>query len=94
MVAENEWGTSHGKDETFTTAPGPNSGPPPSANCVELLQLSHKNSKAAKRLRKRAAKAASAKQKRKLNRRASRLAKKAKSFRERADACSGGGAGK
>jgi hypothetical protein len=94
VVAQNEWGTSHGKDETFTTAPGPKTGPPPSGNCDRLLQLSLKNSKAAKQLRKRATRAASAKQRRKLNRRASKKAKKAKSFRRRASACSGGGAGK
>jgi hypothetical protein len=94
VVAENEWGTSYGKDETFTTAPGPEAGGPPSASCARLLQLSRKNGNAAKQLRKKAAKAKSAKRKRKLNRRASGKAKKARSLRERANACSGGGAGK
>lgn len=94
VVAKNEWGTSHGKDETFTTGPGPGTGPPPSGNCTKLMQLSRKNSRAAKKLRKKAAKARRTKGKRKLNRRASARAKKAKSFRKRANACSGGEAGK
>jgi hypothetical protein len=92
VATQNEWGTSYGRDETFTTSGS--SAPPPPPDCSKLTQLANKNAKAAKRLRKKAKSAGSAKLKRKLNGRASNKAKKARSFRARAKACSVGGGGK
>jgi hypothetical protein len=91
VVGENQFGTTYGPDETFTTlggGKGPGGG---GADCEKLASLARKNRGLARRLRKKASRTHSGAQKQKLNRRASRAAKKAKSFTKRANACSGSG---
>jgi hypothetical protein len=106
IVAANFGGTTHGQDQIFTTpalptpvpAPGPSPAPPPPGpsptpgpDCAKLTQDARRNSRKARGLRRKAAKAKDRKHARALRRRAARFTKAARRLNGKATACRGSG---
>ena len=94
FAATNQFGTTYGPDQTFTTVAEP-PGQKPSAECDELSRKAKKKEDKAKSKRSKAAKA-SGKKAKALRREAKSLSKQATKLNQEANACrsTSGGSGK